>query len=131
MRVLADHDHSTTALHYRDWFQLVVDAGYEIAGKNPLAVFLTQLNRSPAVRRSTASGVYELDRRAGDRLRADLERLQRELRALTTPPASTAELSDIRAQRETLTTAISQTERALEEVERQLGSAPAPVALAG
>jgi hypothetical protein len=131
VRVLVEQPELTDALHYRDWFQLVVDAGYEIAGKKPVAVFLTQLNRSPAVRRSTASGVYELDRRAGQRLRGELVRLQRELRELTSTPAETADLGEIRARRETVTATISQTERALEEAERQLGNENARVALVG
>ncbi|MBA3408868.1 MAG: hypothetical protein H0U06_12595 [Solirubrobacterales bacterium] len=129
--MLVEKPQLADALHYRDWFQLVVDAGYEIAGKTPLAVFLTQLNRSPAVRRSTASGVYELDRRAGQRLRGELVRLQRELRELTGTPAETADLSEIRARRETVNATISHTERALEEVERQLGNENALMAVTG
>jgi hypothetical protein len=131
VRVLVEQPELTDALHYREWFQLIVDAGYDIAGKKPLAVFLTQLNRSPAVRRSTAPGVYELDRRAGHRLRGELERLQRELRELTSTPADTADLAEIRTRRETVMITISQTERALEEAERQLGGERKPVAVVG
>src|SRR4051794_3907840 len=31
------------ALHYRAWFDAVIEAGFAVAGKDPLAVFLTQL----------------------------------------------------------------------------------------
>ncbi len=52
------------ALHYREWFELLTATGHEIAGKDPLAVFLTQLSRSPALRKGARAGVYELDRQA-------------------------------------------------------------------
>ena len=41
------------ALHYREWFELL---DHEVAGKDPLAVFLTQLSRSPAVRKGARPG---------------------------------------------------------------------------
>ena len=42
------------ALHYREWFDLLAQPGHEIAGKDPLAVFLTQISRSPVVRKGDA-----------------------------------------------------------------------------
>jgi hypothetical protein len=108
------------ALHYREWFELLTREGYEVAGKNGLAVFLTQLSRSPAVRKSTQTGVYELDRQAPQRRARELERLQRELRELTGHTSSTADLSEIRAHREQLTSDIGRAERALEEARRVL-----------
>jgi hypothetical protein len=116
------------ALHYREWFALLVDSGHSIAGKDPLAVFLTQLGRSPAVRRGSGAGVYELDRHAGARLRASLDALQRELRELTVSPA--VDLGAIRVRRERLNADIGRVERALEEIGRVLGPA-APLAAAG
>lgn len=110
----------TDAMHYREWFGLLMSAGYEVAGKDPLAVFLTQVSRSPAVRKGTQAGVYELDRRAPQRLRAQLERLQVEMRELTTAPSPNTDLSAIRARRSQLTSEISQIERALEEITRVL-----------
>ena len=50
------------ALHYREWFDLLTQAGHEVAGKDPLAVFLTQITRSPAVRKGARPGEYVLDR---------------------------------------------------------------------
>jgi hypothetical protein len=106
-------------LHYREWFELLTATGHEIAGKDPLAVFLTQLSRSPALRRGARAGVYELDRQAPARLRQTLDDLQRELRELT--GATTSDLATIRARRGQLTAEIGRTERALEEVARVLG----------
>jgi chaperonin cofactor prefoldin len=119
------------ALHYRDWFEALRAAGYAVAGKDPLAVFLTQLSRSPVVRRGTQSGVYELDPAAPRRLRDRLERLHAELRGLTAAPSPTADLTAIRARRAALTTEITRVEKALEEAEAVLGAAAGPVAAAG
>ena len=101
------------ALHYREWFELL---GHEVAGKDPLAVFLTQLSRSPAVRKGARAGVYELDRGAPARLTAALDDLHEQLRALTTG----TDLGAIRARRAQLTAEIGRTEKALEEVVRVL-----------
>jgi hypothetical protein len=49
------------ALHYREWFALLVEAGLEVAGKDPLSTFLTQVARSPAVESvRPRSGLYRL-----------------------------------------------------------------------
>jgi len=105
------------ALHYREWFDLLTKEGYSVAGKNGLAVFLTQISRSPAVRKGTQSGIYELDRDAPRRLARELERLQAKLRELTGRTPGTTDLSEIRARREQLASAIGQAERALEEAQ--------------
>ncbi|MEA2380429.1 MAG: hypothetical protein QOH72_400 [Solirubrobacteraceae bacterium] len=118
------------ALHYRDWFDAVRAGGHTVAGKDPLAVFLTQLSRSPVVRRGTQSGVYELDPSAPARLRERLEALHGELRGLTSAPSPTADLTAIRARRAALTAEITRVEKALEEAESALGAAPEPVAAA-
>ena len=91
------------ALHYRDWFDLVRAAGFDVAGKDPLAVFLTQLSRSPVIRRGTQAGVYELDVTRAARLGIALDRLHEDLRGLTARPEATADLATIRARREQLT----------------------------
>jgi hypothetical protein len=107
------------ALHYRDWFRLLADAGYVIRGKDPLAVFLTQLSRSPVVRR-TQAGVYELDRDAPRRLRARLSELHEQLRRMTTAPAAATDLAEARARREQLATEVRHVEKAPEEASRLL-----------
>jgi hypothetical protein len=120
------------ALHYRAWFQMLADAGYTVAGKDPLAVFLTQISRSPLVRKSTQSGVYELDVDAPGRLRRKIAHLHAELRDLTTHSSDTADLREIRVRRKELTATIGHAESALEEAElmlsasetRQMGETP-------
>jgi hypothetical protein len=119
VRLLVGHPDAAQALHYRDWYALLTAAGYEVAGKDPLAVFLTQISRSPALRRGTRSGVYELDVGAEPRLRARLDRLHEELR-LTASTSQTADLRSIRARRAELSGEIGQVEKALEELSRVL-----------
>jgi hypothetical protein len=100
-------------LHYRDWYERLLDAGFTVAGKDPQAVFSTQLTRSPVVRKSTQGGIYGLDRHAPQRLRREHEALQGRLRELTAPAAD--DLAAIRARRAALTREISRAEKALAE----------------
>lgn len=127
LRVLIAQPEPIEALHYRQWYELLIEAGFRVAGKDPLAVFLTQLSRSPLVRKASAPGVYEVDRQAPLRIRQRLDRLQAELREVTVgapglATASPIELGTVRARRHELDLAISQQERALEEALRVLRS---------
>jgi hypothetical protein len=119
------------AIHYRDWFELVTGEGYAIGGKDPLAVFLTQISRSPVVHRSTQAGVYELERDATVRLRDQLERLHEQLRALSAATVATHDLADVRAKRQELTLEIGQVEKALEESARLLDRQTGDLATVG
>jgi hypothetical protein len=131
VRVLLAHPRRPEALHYREWFGLLADAGYSVAGKDPLAVFLTQLSRSPLVRRGTESGVYELELQAPARLRHRLHDLQSQLRELTaTPSCETTDLSSVRSRRMALNLEITKVEKALEEAEATLGKGPETPGLA-
>lgn len=50
-----------SAIHYREWFNLLRQAGHHVAGKDPLATFLAQLNRSASIERvGQRSGLYRL-----------------------------------------------------------------------
>jgi hypothetical protein len=131
VRVLLAQREPLDALHYRRWYELLVEAGYRVAGKDPLAVFLTQLSRSPLVRKTSRPGVYEVDRQAPVRIRHRLERLQAELREVTGAAQSPVELSAVRARRHELDLAISQQERALEEALRVLPGGDANAGSAG
>jgi hypothetical protein len=49
-------------IHYRQWYELVIGDGRAIAGKDPLASFLTQIGRSPLVQRvRERAGYYRVD----------------------------------------------------------------------
>jgi len=125
VRVLLSQPRRREALHYREWFELLAGAGYSVAGKDPLAVFLTQLSRSPLVRRGTQSGVYELELQAPARLRSRLQDLQAELRELTTTASiETTDLASIRSRRMALNLEISKVEKTLEEADKTLAKGP-------
>lgn len=110
------------AIHYRAWYEILIAAGYDVAGKDPLAVFLTQISRSPVVKRSTQAGVYALDLEAPTRLRRELAQLESGLREVTSGGSSN--LGEVRARREHLLSEIRKTERALAEADRVLIGAP-------
>jgi hypothetical protein len=86
VRLLARQNPAIEAIHYRDWHRLLEEHGFAVAGKKPLAVFLTQASRSPVVRKATSAGVYELDRGAPERLRGELAALEDELREIGRVP---------------------------------------------
>jgi hypothetical protein len=121
VRVLVTQPERIDALHYRRWHELLENAGYRVAGKDSLAVFLTQLSRSPVVRRATEPGVYEVDRQAPVHIRERLDRLHAELREVTLAACGPVDLATVRARRHELDLAISQQERAFEEAVRVLG----------
>jgi hypothetical protein len=110
------------ALHYRDWYEAVRAAGFEVDGKDPLAVFLTQISRSPVIRKSTQTGVYELDSAAAHRLRDRLDRLHEDLRALSATPSAATDLAAVRSRRAQIHAEIGQVEKALVEADELLGS---------
>lgn len=89
-----------------------------------MAVFLTQVTRSPLVRKATQPGVYEIDRNAPLRIRQRLDKLQLELREVTLDSQTPTDLAAVRARRHELDVAISQLERALEEASRVLSATP-------
>ena len=124
VRVLLDHPERPEAMHYRRWYELLTAAGFAVAGKDPLAVFLTQLNRSPVVTRGTQTGVYAIDLQAPRRLRDRLAGLQGELRSLAATPDATADLAAIRERRSEITAVMGRLERALEEAEALLAPGP-------
>lgn len=124
VRVLLAEPSQIEAIHYRRWYELVTDAGYAVVGKDPLAVFLTQVTRSPLVRKATEPGVYEIDRQARLRIRQRLEKLQLELREVSLNSQSPTDLGAVRARRHELDIAISHQERALEEAGRVLDTHP-------
>ena len=48
-------------VHYREWFELLGDAGLRVAGRDPVATFLTQIARAPGVESvRPRSGLYRL-----------------------------------------------------------------------
>lgn len=61
IQALKRHKGLAATVHYRDWYDLVVSDGHCVAGKNPVATFLTQVSRAPEVESvGRRSGLYRL-----------------------------------------------------------------------
>jgi hypothetical protein len=59
--ILREKKGAGVAVHYRDWFALLVEAGLHVAGRDPLSTFLTQVSRAPQVESvRPRSGLYRL-----------------------------------------------------------------------
>jgi chromosome segregation ATPase len=123
VRVLAANTPPDAPVHYRDWYELLTAQGFLPAGKDPLATFLTQIGRSPVVRRTTTAGMYVLDLDAPTRIRRRLARLAAELADVqeVSPNATVVELARARARRARVTSELEEAERQLEEALRSLG----------
>lgn len=123
VQVLARSDRAYDPVHYRDWYAMLVEAGFVPAGKEPLASFLTQLGRSPAVRRTSEPGVYQLDHDFAERATSKLHELQTQLRRLHDLPreGGLRAVMTEREQRSRLTAEVEDLERQLDEALRSLG----------
>jgi septal ring factor EnvC (AmiA/AmiB activator) len=119
------------SLHYRDWFALLEQHGYAVAGKDPVAVFLTQISRSPVIHRGTQSGMYEVQLNAPAELGRRLDARHRELRALTIEATSATDLTKVRARRTSLNREIDKLEKALVEARATLGTPSRQLAATG
>lgn len=61
VELLREKKGAGVAVHYRDWFGLVIEAGLHVAGRDPLGTFLTQVSRAPQVESvRPRSGLYRL-----------------------------------------------------------------------
>ena len=125
VRVLAASGNPSQAVHYREWYELFRRQGFLPAGKDPLATFLTQIGRSPVVRRTTSAGTYQLDFEFPNRTRRRLTQLRQRLREThdVAADADITVLAEARQLRSHLTTEVAGVERNLEEALRSLGAA--------
>jgi hypothetical protein len=61
IQILKRHAGNAAAVHYREWYELVVLEGHRVAGKDPVATFLTQVSRAAEVEPvGRRSGMYRL-----------------------------------------------------------------------
>lgn len=49
VRLLRERLGDGAEIHYREWFDLIREEGYEVTGRKPLGTFLSLLNRSSVV----------------------------------------------------------------------------------
>jgi hypothetical protein len=123
VRVLAGTPQAEAPIHYRTWFELLRSQGFMPMGKDALATFLTQLGRSPVIRRGGGPGMYALEFSYPQRARQRLTQLRAELQRTheLSPDAGVDAIAEARERRARLTSEIEATERALEEALRSLG----------
>ena len=127
-RVLFRAHGARSPVHYKDWFGLVAGDA-DISGKDPLAAFLTNVARSPVVKRADAAGTYYIDPDALGALRAELAERQAELHDLTEVTAREVSPSaTLRAHRSELLSAIRRLESEVGEAERVLAPPPSHTA---
>ena len=61
LEVLQRLSSSGDPVHYRVWFEALVESGFRVSGRNPLATFLTQITRIAKVESvGGRSGLYRL-----------------------------------------------------------------------
>ena len=121
-RLLAASPGAAGPLHYRQVRQVLQNAGYAIAGADPDAVLLTQLTRSPVIRKAARPGEYQIDFDAPDRLQARLGVLQADLRQLSDTRIDPSESAGARENRQRIVTELAHNEKPLAEALRCLPS---------
>lgn len=61
IQVLKRRKGRRATVHYKEWYYLLVEEGHKVAGKDPIASFLTQVSRAPEVEKvGRRSGLYRL-----------------------------------------------------------------------
>ena len=109
-------------IHYREWFERLLEAGYAIGGRDPLASFLTNVRDSPAVARGQRQGFYRLDHSRQDVVAVELAEAQAEMVDLeqslqrARSHNDTAAVERLRAHRDKLAGAIKRLEARRDEL---------------
>ena len=124
VRLLAASEAVFQPIHYQAWFELITRAGFGIRARDPLGTFLTQISRSPIVRKVEGPGFYQLDIEAPRQLHTRLRDLQDELTRLHEGQQTLESIASVRERRAELTAEIARIERSLEEAEIALGAEP-------
>jgi hypothetical protein len=124
VRLLAARENPSQPIHYAEWFQTFTGAGFGIAGRDPQAVFLTQITRSVLVVHAGERGIYALDLDIPRRLREHLHVLHQELAGLHEGQQTIEQVATVSARRADLTNQVVKVERELEEALVSLGFDP-------
>ena len=120
VRMIATSDDAERPIHYTEWFDRFNEAGFRIVARDPLAVFLTQLGRSPVVRRTSKAGVYEIDWNASERYERGVGILRERLSATSATGSEAGQTDSVIALANELTVA----ERRLRESLASLAGQP-------
>lgn len=111
-------------IHYREWYERTLAAGYAVNGKDPLSAFLTNIRDCPAVVAGSAPGHYRLDietldctRAASAAQRAEVARLELTLTAGYQQRLADGALDERRRRRDEAAVALRRIERHLGELD--------------
>ena len=119
--VLATRAGADRAMHYRDWYDELLRAGFAVLGKRPIAAFLTAVTRSRFVVRRGEPGFYRFDPEAGRQLADEAAKLQRELANVDAHVTHQQQLSPVmRKHRTGLLASLRRIERQVAEGDRIL-----------
>jgi hypothetical protein len=110
-------------IHYREWFERVLAAGYATGGKDPAASFLTNIRESPAVVRGSGQGFYALDptrveqvAQALSETQAELADIERSIERSYAGDTRGGSVEDLRAHRSVLKQQLKRQQADLDEV---------------
>jgi hypothetical protein len=109
-------------VYYREWFEQLIQAGYAVGGRDPLASFLTNVRDSPAVVRGQTQGFYRLDPTRMDAVAHDLAEARAELADLeqslqrARAHSDTAAIERLREHRDQLAATIKRLEARRDEL---------------
>jgi hypothetical protein len=107
-------------IHYREWFERVLAAGFAVGGRDPGASFLTNVRNSPAVVRGARPGYYRLDPERRDRRREEIAEVRAELEDLGATLLRAREDPGLRDRVEDLRTHRSHLDQKLRRLETDL-----------
>lgn len=115
-------------IHYREWFERVLAAGYATGGKDPAASFLTNIRDSPAVTRGSSQGFYALDPASVERIgqavgeaQAELADVEHSIERAYAGDAVEGRVEGLRSHRDQLKQQLKRLEADLEEVRYVFG----------
>jgi septal ring factor EnvC (AmiA/AmiB activator) len=117
----------TREVHYREWFERLLAAGYAVGGRDPVASFLTNVRDSPAVAKGEQAGFYRLDPSRREAIAAALAEKTAELADLETAlhaaraSGDDARVEALRADRRALTAERKRLEGQAEELAAVFG----------
>jgi hypothetical protein len=119
--VLATRNGADRLMHYKDWYDETLRAGFAILGRRPTATFLTAATRSPLVVRMDEPGFYRFDPDARGRLEQEADKLRAELQTVDAHVEHQQQLSPVmRKHRTGLLASLRRVERQLVEADRIL-----------
>lgn len=119
--VLATRVGPDRPIHYKDWYDELLRAGFAVLGKRPTAAFLTAVTRSRFVVRDPEPGYYRFDPEAGATLKDDAAKLRQELANVDAHVTQQQQLSPVmRKHRTGLLASLRRVERQLAEGDRIL-----------